>query len=81
MVVAKFVCTSNTHSNAHSNLESFIVGGRDTRGPGLSADDMSLPRYLHHRWIQTPFIVRSGSESSVTSLHHFGNDPHQRTIL
>ena len=62
------------------NLESFIVGGRDTKGPGLSAGDMSLPRDLHHRWI-TPFIVQSGSEISMTSLHHFGNDPHQCTIL
>jgi ABC-type taurine transport system substrate-binding protein len=63
------------------NLESFIVGGRDMRGPGLSAGDMSLPRDLHYRRIQTPFIVQSGSQISMTSLHHFGNDPHQRTIL
>ena len=75
------MCTSNNHSTLIQNLESFIIGGRDTRGPGLSAGDMSLPRYLHHRWIQTPFIVQSGTEISVTSLHHFGNDPHQRTIL
>lgn len=82
-MVAKFICTSNTQSNArHSkSRKSFIVGGRHTRGPGLSAGDRSLPRYLHHQWNQTPLIVQGGFESSVASLHHFGNDPHQRTIL
>lgn len=58
---------------------SFIVGGRHTRGPGLFTGD----RYVGICITDAirPFIVQRVFEILVASLHHFGNDPHQRTIL